>query len=97
MLSITRSGQTITITGAVKVQYLEPLKEHLDGALGEAGRVVLDVGPVEEIDAAGLQFLTAFILSRGKTGGVALVGSSPSLDRALALAGLSSAWAAHRS
>lgn len=67
------------------------LKESLRGLLDEPQPITIDITPLQRIDTAGLQVLTAFVRERavhGRT--VEWRGTAPSLTAAAQLLGLTS-------
>ncbi len=88
MLTISVSGQTISIVGEMQVHYLQTLKEGLAQALQSPEPLMVDLGGVRDVDVAGLQTLLAFVKSRAGHAPTSLGGAQPSLLRALELTGL---------
>lgn len=94
MLNCVLDNDVITISGEVKVQYLESLGDCLQRGLDSEGAVRLSLAQVTEIDTAGLQALLSFLLTRKEIGPVNIVDSSPVVERALELTGLKQAFSA---
>jgi len=60
--------------------------ESLIQGLADRGKVILDLGGVERIDSAGIQFLIqCFFTLRKAGGGLRLAGASPKISRGLRL------------
>lgn len=92
MLECVFAENVITISGEVKVQYLESLGDCLQRGIDAVDAIGLSLSHITEIDTAGLQALLSFLLTRKEVGPVHIVDSSPVVDKALKLTGLDSAF-----
>lgn len=82
-----RPGE-LSLSGQLKVQYLDILKEALSLAQESEGPLEVDISQVREVDLAGLQLLAAWLRRPGGPSQVRLVGLPGAVERALELAGL---------
>jgi ABC-type transporter Mla MlaB component len=80
----------LSLSGRLKVQYLDILKEALSQAQGSEDSLRVDISQVREVDLAGLQLLTAWLRQHGGAPEVRLTGLPGAVERALDLAGLKS-------
>ena len=61
MLDYQLSPSELTLSGQLKVQYLDTLKEALLKAAQQGGLACLNLSQVREVDTAGLQLLLAWL------------------------------------
>lgn len=87
MLDYQLNNGQLTLSGQLRVQYLDILREALASARDQAPPVTVDLAQVREIDLAGLQLLTAW-LQDDSCPRARLAGLPGVVERALELSGL---------
>jgi len=87
LLDYQLSGGELSLSGQLRVQFLDILKEALSQAARQGQAIRVDLSQVREADLAGLQLLLSWLRSDAGPG-VHLQGLSGSLARAVDLAGL---------
>lgn len=88
MLSCEVSGNTIFISGDLRVQYLDSLGQCLHAGMTNPEPLELDLRAIYEVDTAGLQALLSFLRSRRQVGPVTISGYSEPMAMALGIMGL---------
>ncbi|MCF8031672.1 MAG: STAS domain-containing protein [Desulfarculaceae bacterium] len=87
MLDYQLTAGRLSLSGQLKVQYLDILHEALTQAREQEEPLEVDLSQVREVDLAGLQLLAAWLLDSGGPE-ARLGGLSGGVERALALSGL---------
>ncbi|MCB2226400.1 MAG: STAS domain-containing protein [Desulfarculaceae bacterium] len=87
MLDYQFNNGQLSLSGQLRVQYLDILREALESAMSQAPPVRLDLSQVREVDLAGLQLLTAWLQDDACPRAV-LAGLPGVVERALELSGL---------
>ena len=88
MLDYQFSPGQLSLSGQLRVQYLDILKEALTQAQGSEPGLRVDMSQVRAVDLAGLQLITAWLLQGGAGPGTRLTGLPETLIQALDLSGL---------
>ncbi len=87
MLDYQLSGGELSLSGQLRVQFLDIFKEGLSQAASQGRATRVDLSQVREADLAGLQLLLAWLRSDAGPG-TRLQGLPRSLERAIGLSGL---------
>ena len=87
------SEQELALSGRLKVQYLDILKQALLEAVRQGGVVRVNFSQVRETDIAGLQLLLSWLIQTQPASMPRLVNLPQAMIQAIALGGLTSHFA----